>query len=111
MKQKVVTGKCDLNVLVVENVLKIMHARGLNKNQLAIKLGYEPAKIGRLLNLQQSLSLDDIENFSKEFLLRPIDLITYPEKYVRDLGDKGPVVSVTIEVTPENRQQLLNFIK
>ena len=100
----------NLQQVIVENVRQLMNVNELSQADLWKQMYMESAKISRILSYQQAPSLSDIEKFAAFFEISVIDLITYPERYVKENGNKDPLLAVTIQVTKENRDLLLKFL-
>lgn len=96
---------------IVENINKLLKDRQMSKTQFALRCGIPESKWNKISNGAQELSLWDFSKIAESFEMSLIDLIGYPHTYVRKKDSEiEEKVSVTFEVSPENRDVLLNMI-
>ena len=95
---------------VVENLLKIMKDRGLNKVEFATLLGIAESKWNKISNGNQELSISELSNFARKLEMRDIDIYTYPIVYTEENSIQTERISVTFEVSPDKRDMLLKLV-
>lgn len=95
---------------VVENLLKIMKDRGLNKVEFANLLGIAEAKWNKISNGKQELSISELSNFASKLKMKEIDIYTYPIVYQERNDIQAERISVTFEVSPDKRDMLLKLV-
>jgi len=96
---------------VIENLVKIMNDRKLNKVSFADLVGFPEAKWNKIANGKQGLSVNELSIIAEKLQLREIDIYTFPYVYVKkEAKDTIERVSVTFDVAPENRDMLLNLV-
>jgi hypothetical protein len=94
----------------VSNLNKIQEERKLTKVAFAKMIDIPEPKWNKISNGWQDLSLWDLSNIAEKLHMSIIDIITYPEKYVKDSGKDEERVSVVFEVSPDKRDMLLQMI-
>jgi len=67
---------------IVENLIKIMNDKGLNKSTFASIVGFPEPKWNKISNGEQGLNINDFSIIAERLNMREIDIITYPEIYV-----------------------------
>lgn len=95
---------------VVENLLKIMRDRKLNKVEFSELLGISESKWNKISNGNQELSISELSNFAIKLEMRDIDIYTYPIKYAEENEVQTERISVTFEVSPDKRDMLLKLV-
>lgn len=95
---------------VVENLLKIMKDRGLNKAEFATLLGVSESKWNKISNGNQEMSISELSNFASRLEMREIDIYTYPIVYSEENSTQTERISVTFEVSPDKRDMLLKLV-
>lgn len=101
--------KADKIHFVVENLLKIMKDRGLNKVEFANLLGIAEAKWNKISNGKQELLIVELSDFARKLEMKEIDIYTYPNVY-RLENNQAERISVTFEVSPDKRDMLLKLV-
>ncbi|MBQ9475188.1 MAG: helix-turn-helix transcriptional regulator [Bacteroidales bacterium] len=95
-----------------KNVVKLLQDRNLHNRDLADALDIDPGQVSRILNGKAMFTLAHIEKISRAFDLRPIDIFTYPDIYIKADGtDKGPAeVLLQLRLTQEKKDQVLKLV-
>ena len=95
---------------VVENLLKIMKNRRLNKAEFATLLGISESKWNKISNGNQELTISELSNFASKLEMREIDIYTFPVVYSEENTLQTERISVTFEVSPDKRDMLLKLV-
>lgn len=95
---------------VSANVAKILQTRHLTNRELSIKTGVDESTLGKIINKSQCLTLTTLEKIANGLNMTVVDLITYPVIYRPDESSDREHVTVMIEVTPENKERLFDYI-
>lgn len=96
--------------LIVSNLNKIQEDRKLSKSAFARMIEIPEPKWNKISNGAQELSLWELSKIAENLRMPIIDIITYPEKYVKDSWKDEERVSVVFEVSPDKRDMLLQMI-
>jgi len=98
---------------IVENINKIIAHKKLTKMGFADLVGFPDSKWSKISNGRQELSLHEFSKIANNLQMREIDILTWPQKFVdsesfaKDVSER---VSVTFEVSPEKRDELLKLV-
>jgi len=96
---------------VIENLIKIMNDRKLSKVSFADLIEFPEAKWNKIANGKQRLSVNELSIIAEKLQIREIDIYTYPFVFVKkEAKDTIERISVTFDVSPENRDMLLNLV-
>jgi len=97
---------------IINNLRKIMNDRNLKQATMAEYADTTPSQFSKILNGQVQLSLLQLSNLARGLSLAEIDLITYPDVYVKkENSDKDPVeVVLQIKLNKKKKDQALNLI-
>lgn len=97
---------------VVENIIKLREHRGLSKRKLAIELGINEASYGRIESGEIALSYDHLAKIANFYQISVIDIITYPDVYVRkEDATSEPIEAVLqIKLKKDKKDQVLKLI-
>ena len=95
-----------------KNVLKLLTDKHVTQKMLSISIGKDEAQLSRILRGQGNFTLEHVEKIAIYFALRPIDLFTWPDIYVRPDGkDSGPAeVLLQLRLTKEKKDQVLKLV-
>ena len=94
---------------IVENLNKMQENRGLTKTAFAEAIGFTESKWNKISNGEQNLQLSKI---AEKLNMAVCDIIMYPKKIkVVDADEvRYDRVSVTFEVSSENREALIEMV-
>lgn len=96
---------------VVANIKKIRIEKGLKQEVLAEALNIDVSNYSRMESGKHDLKVSQLVHIANALHVSIIDLFTYPEKYVnKNMFPNYDKVSVTFEVSPENREILIGMI-
>lgn len=104
--------KKNLNELVSSNIQKILIDRNLNQANIAIESGISTSNMSKKLNGSLNFSLEDISKIANALSMREIDIITYPDVYVRkEEATSEPIEAVLqIKLKKDKKDQVLKLI-
>lgn len=96
---------------VIENIKLIRTQNGINQNILADALSVDVSVISNIEKGKRQLKVVELDIIAKCLNVSVIDLFTYPQKYVdSNIYSQHNKVSVTFEVSPSERDQLLKIV-
>jgi transcriptional regulator with XRE-family HTH domain len=97
-------------IQVVQNIIALRKKMGFKQAIIANAIGCDVSNWSKVETGAQSLQIEDLEKIANCFHVRVIDLFTYPDRYVRESSSTDKKVSVTFEVSPEERDFLLSLV-
>lgn len=97
---------------IVENLNKIQENRGLTKSAFANEIGFTEPTWNKISNGERKLQLDELSKIAERLHLAICDIIMYPKKIkVVDADEvRYDRVSVTFEVSADNREALIEMV-
>lgn len=97
---------------IVANLAKILRDRNLTQAAMATYADTTPSQFSKILKGSVKLSLDQISNIAKHLSMSEIDLITYPDKYVKKSEQGGEPVEAVLQIKlqKEKKDQVLKMI-
>lgn len=100
-----------LKTRIIENLRKIMRDRGLTQTTLAEYACTSPSQFSKILNGSVQLSLDQISNLANSLSMSEIDLISYPDKYVKVGTGPEPLEAILqIRLSKDKKDQVLKLV-
>lgn len=101
-----------LNEIVSSNILKILSDRGLKPADISRKSGLSQSDLSKRLNGSTKFSLSDLSKIANALSIREIDIITYPEVYVKkEEAASDPVEAILqIKLQRDKKDQVLKLI-
>lgn len=98
---------------VVSNIVKIRTIRNITKRAMADSIGVGEVTYARIENGTIALSYDYLSRIASSFNMREIDIITYPEVYIKQTESNAPSrkISVTFEVDESEKEYLLRLVQ
>lgn len=97
-------------IQVVQNIIALRKKMGFKQAIIANAIGCDVSNWSKVETGAQSLQIEDLEKIANCLHVRVIDLFTYPDRYVRESQSTDKKVSVTFEVSPEERDYLLSLV-
>lgn len=97
-------------IQVVQNIIALRKKMGFKQAIIANAIGCDVSNWSKVETGAQSLQIEDLEKIANCLHVRVIDLFTYPDRYVRESQSTDKRVSVTFEVSPEERDYLLSLV-
>ena len=96
---------------VIENIKEICSERGISRKELAEKMGVDESNISRLLTGKRGLNINTLAKIAQILNLRPIDLYTWPDRYVKEEIQQEDVEAVIqIKLKPGLKERILREI-
>lgn len=100
-----------LSEKIVENLRKIRNERNLTQAALAMFAGLDESQMSRIMKGELNLSIDRLEGIARGLRMSPVDIITYPEIYVRKTSHEEDVEAVLmIKLKESKRKQVLKSV-
>ena len=99
--------------LILDRVNKFAESVSVTKTQFAERVGLPEPKWNKISNGKQKLDFITLAKIAEAYGKTIMDVIDYPNEYIIKDTSKRPQfdrVSVTFEVSPENREILTNLI-
>lgn len=97
-------------IQVVQNIIALRKKMGFKQAIIANAIGCDVSNWSKVETGAQALQIEDLEKIANCLHVRVIDLFTYPDRYVRESKSTDKKVSVTFEVSPEERDYLLSLV-
>lgn len=97
-------------------IKEIREKAGLSQDEMAEKMNISQPTYARFERHRTKIDLQRLEVFAKVMNMTPIDVITYPDRYINvvDIGKEinrtEPEVIVQIKVTKSKREEILKTI-
>ena len=97
---------------VLKNIIQIRNSQGLTKRSMAASMNINEASYGRIESGKIALSYHDLAQIASIFQMSVIDVITYPDKFVKnDPQFEEPVEAVLqIKLKKDKKDQVLKLI-
>lgn len=97
--------------VIVGNILKILKTTDLKRSAIAAEAFTEPTALSKVLSGQRRLTVNELANIANAFGMSPLDLITYPVKYVPAEKNEEPTeVYLQLRLTKEKKDQVLKLV-
>ena len=102
----------DLQGQLRESVGKLVNDRGIPAKELAVIIDTDYSQVRRILRGEANFTLSHVELLSNYFGLRPIDIFTYPDIYVKPgpREEEPAEVLVQLRLTKEKKDQVLKLV-
>jgi len=96
---------------VIDNIIKIRKEKGISQENIAFAINCDASNWNKIENGKQQLKVDHLAKIAEVLKVDILYLFTYPKVFV-DVStiDKYEKISVTFEVTPDNRDILLDLV-
>ena len=105
------TENTDVLNSILRNIRKIMNDSNLTQTTIAEYAETSPSQMSKILKGEIQLSLKQLSNIAKKLNLRIIDVITYPDKYVKtDKANSDVKAQITIELKEELKDEVLTLV-
>lgn len=97
---------------VIKNIVQIRNSQELTKRKMASLMNINEASYGRIESEKVALSYGDLAKIASIFGMSVIDVITYPDKYVKaEPNTEEPVEAILqIKLNKEKKDQVLKFV-
>lgn len=98
---------------IVDKVRKIMVDRGMTQVAAAECMGTSPSQFSKMLTGEVQTSLWQISNFATSVGMELIDVLTYPEKFVKadiHTGNNEVEAVLQIKLSSDKKEQVLKMV-
>ncbi len=97
---------------IVGNLSKILKDKNLTQEAMAEYAGTTPSQFSRILSGKVKLTLEQISNIATHLAMDEIDIITYPDKYVKQIPDKPEAVEAILQIKlqKDKKDQVLKLV-
>lgn len=96
---------------VVENLSRIIPIKGIQVKELAAKANIPPSTISKILSGVQSLSLENLSKIATAIGVSEINIIGYPDEYVKRTNTESDVKTILqIELPEGKKEQILRQV-
>ena len=97
---------------VLLSLIKIMRDRNLTQAAMAEYMGVSPSHFGKVVRGEVKMSFVQMSNLASNLSMSEIDLMTYPDKYIRvGKAEDDPVKAVLqIELKKDKKDQVLKLL-
>lgn len=102
----------EFTLLVINNLRKIMNDRNLKQETIAGYARMSASQFSKILNGQVQLSLFQLSNIAINLSMREIDLITYPDIYVKSDKQQEELVEAVLQIKlkKDKKDQVLKLV-
>lgn len=98
---------------VIVNIIKILNDKNLPKAELCVPLDITESSVSKLMNGKTKLTYNMLSKIAEHFSMREIDIITYPDVYVRNTqGVEAEPVEATLQIKlkKDKKDQVLKLV-
>lgn len=97
---------------VIRNIVKILNDRNITQSSLCVPLDISEGNVSKLLHGKTKLTFDMIAKIANYFSISVIDLISYPERYVKvTTTESEPVEAILqIKLKKDKKDQVLKLV-
>lgn len=97
---------------IIVNLQKILRDRNLSQAAMADFAGTTPSQFSRILSGQVKLTIEQISNIASHLAMSEIDIITYPDKYIKQEPVKPEPVEAILQIKlqKDKKDQVLKLI-
>lgn len=100
-----------LSDILIQNIRKLMTDRRITQATIASYMDTSESQLSKILNGSVQLSLKQVSNLASSLSMREIDLITYPDVYVKEGSKTAPLeATLQIKLSPAKREKVLSLI-
>ena len=102
----------DLQQKIVRNIQKILNDKGISQAELSRRTSLDTASVSKVFSGQRRLNINDLSEISTALDMPVIDVITFPDKYVRvSAGEQEPLEAVLqIRLKKDKKDQVMKLI-
>lgn len=97
---------------IIAKIIQIRSSQGLTKRSVAQLMGINEASYGRIESGKIALSYSDLAKIASIFNMSVIDVITYPDVYVKSgASQEEPVEAILqIKLKKDKKDQVLKLV-
>lgn len=97
---------------IISNIIKILKSKNLPQASLAAPLDVAEGNVSKLLHNKTRLTYDMLANIASYLSMSVIDIITWPEKYVRKASpETEPIEAILqIKLKKDKKDQVLKLV-
>ena len=97
---------------IINNLRKLMNDRGLTQATMSEFADTSPSQFSKILNGSVQLSLLQLSNIARSLSMSEIDLITYPDKYVKSAKQQDEPVEAILQIKlkKDKKDQVLKLV-
>lgn len=105
-------NKTSFTEHIINNLRKIMNEKGLTQAAIAEYADTTPSQFSKIMSGQVQLSLVQLSNIARGLSIREIDVLTYPDVYIKKAeGASEPVEAVLqIKLNKTKKDQVLKLV-
>lgn len=102
----------DFQTKIAANIRKMLNDKGISQAELSRRTELDTASISKIFSGQRGINLNDLSDISTALDVPVIDIITYPDRYVRaGAGEQEPLESVLqIRLKKDKKDQVMKLI-
>lgn len=97
---------------IIGNIIKIMNSKNLKQSSLMEPLDITEGNVSKLINGKTKLTYDTLSKIATFLSVSVIDIITYPEVYVKSNAvEQEPVEAILqIKLKKDKKDQVLRLV-
>ena len=97
---------------IILNIQKIMRDRNLTQTAISEYMGVTPSHYSKILAGKVKMSIEQLSNVAKGLSMREIDVITYPDRYIKvDQKQSEPIEAILQKkLQKDKKDQVLKML-
>lgn len=97
---------------IIDNIIKILNDRNLTQASLTAPLDISEGNVSKLLHNKTKLTYDMLSKIASHLSMSEIDIITWPEKYVKQASPDAEPVEATLQIKlkKDKKDQVLKLV-
>jgi DNA-binding Xre family transcriptional regulator len=97
---------------IIYNIIKILKSRNLPQACLAAPLDIAEGNVSKLLHNKTRLTYDMLANIASYLAMPVIDIITWPDKYVRKASSEAEPIEAILQIKlkKDKKDQVLKLV-
>ena len=96
---------------IISNINKIMRDKNLTQAAIAGYIETSPSQLSKILTNKVKLSIHQLSKLATHLAMSEIDIITYPDKYVKVNSENDPVDAIMqIKLSKKKKDEVLKLV-
>ncbi len=96
---------------IISNINGIMRDRNLTQAAIAKCIETSPSQLNKILKNQVKLSISQLSKLATHLAMSEIDIITYPDKYVKASSENDPIDAILqIKLSRKKKDEVLKLV-
>lgn len=97
---------------IIQNIIQIRNSKGFTKRSMAKALNINEASYGRIERSEIALSYRQLAKIASYFQMSVIDIIGYPDKYIKSetVGEEPVEAILQVKLKKDKKDQVLKLV-